>query len=346
MAPKIFITGITGYIAGDAFYGLHKAHPDYEYSALIRTQEKASKVKSQYPNVRPVIGGLDDSSIIEEEASKADIVLHAADASDHEGAARAIAKGLAKGHTKENPGFWLHTGGTGILTYFDSKDDRLGEEWTRGEFNDYSGVSELTTLPDEAFHRNVDKIVLEATEKHGEAVKTAIICPPTIYGKGRGPVSGRGRQVYELTKMILTKGYAPVIGKGKAKWDNVHVYDLSNVYALLVEAAVNRNLSDEIWGEKGYFLTENGRHVWGDLSKFIAAKAAEMDAIPRDYKVQSLRKQEAWDTAGFEALSWGLNSMGKAERAKKVLGWKPRECSLEEEVPKIIEEERELLGKK
>ena len=45
-----------------------------------------------------------------------------------------------KGHSKEHPGFWLHTGGTGILTYFDSKDDKLGE-WEEKEFNDYSGVS-------------------------------------------------------------------------------------------------------------------------------------------------------------------------------------------------------------
>ncbi|KXT09088.1 hypothetical protein AC579_5295 [Pseudocercospora musae] len=346
MAPKIFITGITGYIAGDAFYVLYKAHPDYEYSALLRTQEKADKVTSLYPNLRPVIGSLDDSSVLEEEASKADIVLHAADASDHEGAARAISKGLAKGHSKETPGFWLHTGGTGILTYFDSKDNRLGEEWTRSEFNDYSGVSELTNLPDEAFHRNVDKIVLETAETHGDVVKTAIICPPTIYGKGRGPISGRGRQVYELTTLILRKAYAPVIGKGKAKWDNIHIHDLSSVYLLLVSAAVSRNLSSEIWGQKGYFLTENGRHVWGDLSRFIAEKASEMGAIPPDFRVESLSKQEAWETADFQALSWGLNSMGKAERARKVLGWEPKECSLEEEVPRIIEGERELMGKK
>jgi hypothetical protein len=36
-----------------------------------------------------------------------------ADSSDHEGAARAIAAGLAEGHTAEKPGYWLHTGGTG-----------------------------------------------------------------------------------------------------------------------------------------------------------------------------------------------------------------------------------------
>lgn len=66
---------MTGYIAGDALYVLNKAHPDYEYAALVRSQEKADKVKAAYPNIRIVLGDLDDSSILEEEAAKADIVL-------------------------------------------------------------------------------------------------------------------------------------------------------------------------------------------------------------------------------------------------------------------------------
>lgn len=68
-------TGATGYIGGDALYALNQAHPDWEYSALIRTQEKADQVKSKFPNLRPVIGGLDDFDIIKEEAAQADIVL-------------------------------------------------------------------------------------------------------------------------------------------------------------------------------------------------------------------------------------------------------------------------------
>jgi len=104
-----------------------------------------------------------------------------ADASDHEGAAKAIASGLAEGHTPSNPGFWLHTGGTGILTYDDSKNNRLGE-WSTKEYNDLSGVDELTHLPDDAFHRNIDKIVLEVGTKYADRVKTALVCPPTIYG--------------------------------------------------------------------------------------------------------------------------------------------------------------------
>ena len=180
--PTFRSTGITGYIAGDATHALYEAHPDYEYSALVRTQEKADAVKTAFPSVRIVLGNLDDSELLREEAGKADIVLHAADASDHESAAKAIAAGMAAGHSRENPGFWLHTGGTGILTFTDANSGKLGE-WTDKEYNDWSGVEELTHLPNDAFHRNVDRIVLEAGEKEGDGVKTAIICPPTIYGR-------------------------------------------------------------------------------------------------------------------------------------------------------------------
>lgn len=202
---------MTGYIAGDALYALNQKHPDYEYSALVRTQEKADIVKKAFPNIRIVLGGNDDSDLLKEEAAKADVVLRkwepspfqlnnlpltalldAADASDHEGAAKAIAEGIRSGHSKENPGFWLHTGGTGILTYQDSEADRLGE-WSEKEYNDWSGVEELTNLPDSAFHRNVDKVVLEAGIKHADVVKTNIVCPPTIYGKPRYNLSPNRR---------------------------------------------------------------------------------------------------------------------------------------------------------
>lgn len=70
------------------------------------------------------------------------------------------------------------------MTYDDSKNDRLGENSDK-VYNDWTHVEELTNLPDEAFHRNVDKVVLEAGTKHGDVIKTAIVCPPTIYGESR-----------------------------------------------------------------------------------------------------------------------------------------------------------------
>lgn len=68
-------TGITGYIGGDVFFALSKAHSDFEYSALVRTEDRARTITEVYPAVRIVLGSLDDSELLEEEASKADIVI-------------------------------------------------------------------------------------------------------------------------------------------------------------------------------------------------------------------------------------------------------------------------------
>lgn len=242
--------------------------------------------------------------------------------------------------------------------------------WSERQYDDLEGVGDLTSLPDDAFHRNVDRIVIGAGVESGGAVRTCVVCPPTIYGelsgsvalfsgamvclcgyvltevvgKGRGPVSGRGRQVYELAKLVLEKGYTPIVGEGKARWNNVHIEDLSEVYRLLGEKAVAGDASDELWGEKGYILTENGEHVWSDLARTVSAKAVEMGYIS-DAKEGSLDKDEAIKQAGFEAVSWGLNSRGKAGRARKYLGWKPAMPSIEDEVPNILRQERERMGK-
>jgi len=344
MAPKIFITGATGYIGGDVLYALEKAHPDYEYTAIVRDSDKGAIVAASYPKTRLVYGTLDDSALLEEESSKADIVIHTADASDHEGAARAIAKGIASGHTAEKPGFWIHTSGTGILTWRDSEAGLSGEPPSQTPYNDLEEVFELTSLPETAFHRNIDKIVLAAGSP---SVKTAIVCPPTIYGDGRGPGNKRSRQVYHLVSATLKNGQAPQLGKGLTEWDNVHVHDLSDLFVLLVEAAVAHkpDLDSELWGERGYFLAEHGHHSWGEVSKLVAEAAFKSGYI-KTKEVKPMGVEEAKETAGFEALSWGLNSKGYAKRARKFLGWKPKGKSLKDAIPDIVDQQASIQGLK
>ena len=67
-------------------------------------------------------------------------------------------------------------------------------------FDDWDGVKDVTSLPDAAPHRNVDKIVLAAGTEQGARIKTAIVCPPMIYGPGPGPDNQRSVQAYELAK--------------------------------------------------------------------------------------------------------------------------------------------------
>lgn len=114
------------------------------------------------------------------------------------------------------------------------------------------------------------------------------------------------------------------------------------MFILLVEAAVNKNLSTDLWGKYGYFFTENGSHVWGDVAHKMAKVANEKGYIPSP-EIQVLSKQEADEIAGFQVVSHGLNSKGKARRARKFLGWVPKE-RLDDEISTIIDSEARLLG--
>ncbi|KAL8879153.1 MAG: hypothetical protein Q9198_003185, partial [Flavoplaca austrocitrina] len=171
-----------------------KSTKQYDVAALVRDSDKGAQIASQYPAIRLVYGDLDSSDVLEEEAKKADIVLHCANA-DHVVAAEALIEGLAA-HASDRPGYIIHTSGTGILLFADLERRTFGEASTK-IYNDWDGVGEVTSIPDFAPHRNVDKIILASGSKN---VKSAIVSPPTIYGKGRGPGNQRSHQLPELSR--------------------------------------------------------------------------------------------------------------------------------------------------
>ena len=164
-------------------------------------------------------------------------------------------------------------------------------------------------------------------------------------GKGRGPVNVRSRQAYELAKVILTQKYIPIIGAGKARWHQLHVADLTDAFLLLVEAAVSKKLDENLWGAKGYYLIEGGDFYWSDLAKLMGKKAAELGFISEP-ETKPLAKDAALEIAGFEAVSWGLNSRAKGERAGKMLGWKATRPKIEDLVADILKDEHERLSTK
>lgn len=337
MAPKLFLTGTTGYIGGDFLYLVSQKHPDWEITCLVRNSDKGAKVAKVYPKVRLVYGDLDSVELIEEEAANTDIVFHFANC-DHEASAEAIAKGLAR-RQGAGSGYWIHTSGTMILA---TETVALADFGNRLDkvFDDWHHVQELTSHPDEAAHRLVDKIVLSAgTDK----VKTAIVCPPTIYGPGRGPDNTRSVQIYRATESFLKHKKAYKVGKGENIWHYVHVHDLSNLYLLLGEAAVNGG-PPATWNEQGYYLAENGSFVWGEVLQAIA-KEAQKQGFLEDSKVESFSPDEA--DRLFDPLSkylLGTNSRGASLRGKQLLGWRPSMPGIEDEIPAVVESEARRLG--
>lgn len=72
---SIISTGASGYIGGDILAELIIKYPAYNYRALVRSQDSGQKIEKAYPNVTIVYGSLDDSELLTNESSKADIII-------------------------------------------------------------------------------------------------------------------------------------------------------------------------------------------------------------------------------------------------------------------------------
>ncbi|ORY17674.1 hypothetical protein BCR34DRAFT_621834 [Clohesyomyces aquaticus] len=336
---KLFVTGATGYIGGDAVYAIAHAHPELEVTALVRNSDKGAKVAAQYPDFNLVYGDLDATDLLTAEALKADIVLHCAHA-DHEGAANALVAGLGK-KVDGKVGYLIHTSGTGMLSHADYVRKSYG---VRSEkiFDDWDGVKEVTGMADDAIHRNVDKIILSAGTEYPGKVFSAVVAPPCINGPGRGPDNQDSGQVNSMTRAILKRGKGFQVEEGNNLWTDVHVQDLSNIYLSLVEDAIKGG-KGATWGPDAYYFATKDDFVWGDVAKAIVKIAHEKKLI-QTTEIDKVSTSEADKLTPHGAYLWGMNSRSRAIRAKKLFNWQPKQKSVFEMLPDVIEKEARGLG--
>ena len=73
--PRIFVTGVSGYVGGHTVLRITEKHPQWHLVVLVRNKEQSAIVKSRWPQIETVIGDLDDKELMVSEASKADVVL-------------------------------------------------------------------------------------------------------------------------------------------------------------------------------------------------------------------------------------------------------------------------------
>lgn len=190
----------------------------------------------------------------------------------------------------------------------------------------------------------MDKIV---QSNISDSLKLAIVCPPTIYGLGSGPVKTLSQQVPGLVRATLKAGYAPIAGKGLTEWDNVHIDDVSDVFVKLVDASQDPSKRDdpEIFGLNGYFFAAGGSHLWSDVAKWVAEEAHRQQLLP-EAATKHLSVKEIQDVTGERSVpSWARNSKGVPQRASKYLGWQPRGSSLKDDIPIVVREEAKAMGK-
>lgn len=67
--------GATGFIGAAVFDLIYAKHPEYRYTALVRSEEKADELVARYPLVQPIIGDGSKTELLQSEAAKANIVI-------------------------------------------------------------------------------------------------------------------------------------------------------------------------------------------------------------------------------------------------------------------------------
>jgi nucleoside-diphosphate-sugar epimerase len=264
-------------------------------------------------------------------------VLHCADC-DHTGSASALIAGLSQ---RSTPSYLIHTSGTGILAWADAESSTYGVE-RKKIYDDGAHISEVTSLPDTAVHRDVDKLIL-AAHASSPHISTAIVCPPCIYGPGRGPDNRASVQAYRYAEATLRRGKGFVLEDGTNVWNEVHVRDLSALFLALVTAALQGGAGKATWNDEGYYFAEAGSFAWGDVGRAIAKIALDKGFIA-ERDVDSVTASEAEKLIQAGSYLWGTNSRCKAVRAREVLGWEPKEKGLMEMLPEIVEGVAKKLG--
>ncbi|KAK4892309.1 hypothetical protein LTR27_009143 [Elasticomyces elasticus] len=320
MSTKIFLTGGTGYIGGTVLDTVVKQHPEYEVTVLLRNEpEKFSKL---YPNVKVVNGDYDSTDLISETAAKANIVIHCGN-SDHEPSIKALIAGLLR---RDEPSFLIHLSGTGIVA--DYRDDTYHGTLNPKIWSDVDDIDAITSMPDIAVHRNVDKIIQNAAAEHGDKLKTAIVCPPDIYGPGRGP--GGIRSVFfpmfvAEAKKVGATFYANDGSNGRS-W--VHIDDLMAVYMKVVEAAAKGGDGAD-WGKAGYYFASSQEVSQKDIAieagKLLHAHGLLNTAEPKKLtlkEISGLMEGHIYYPM-IGTYLWASNSRTRSHRAEKLFGYKP-----------------------
>ncbi|KAK5124408.1 hypothetical protein LTR85_001625 [Meristemomyces frigidus] len=319
MAPKIFITGGTGYIGGTVLDTIVKRHPEYDVTALLRNVP--DNFSTLYPNVNVIHGDYDSFDVIADAAAQANVVIHNGN-SDHEPSINALITGLLR---RTDPGFLIHLSGTGIVADWQEK-THVGKLNPK-IWSDIDNLDEITSRPDRELHRNVDKIIQTAAADHSDNLRTAIVCPPDIYGPGRGPGKTQSAYMPAFLDAIKKLGAPFYAGEGTNTRSWVHIEDLMTVYLKIIEAAAAGGEGAD-WGQEGYYFASSQEASQIDIAKaagnILKSHGMIDSAEPKAISFEDIAA--AYVTrSGYRigTYMFAANSRTRAHRAAKLFGYEP-----------------------
>nr|WP_093125786.1 NAD-dependent epimerase/dehydratase family protein [Variovorax sp. OK605] len=295
-----FVTGATGYIGGSVVASLIEG--GHAVRGLARNERNAELLAQR--GVEPVLGDLDNLDLLYREAKASDGVINTASA-DHAAAIGALIDGL-RGAGKP----LLHTSGSSVVG-----DDARG---ARNSENIYDEDTPFVVAQLKQPRRDIDLTVLAAAEK---GVRSIVICPSLIYGRGRG-IHQDSVQIPFLASNAIAQGHVQVVGSGLNVWSNVHIEDVVSLYLLAIQKSV----------PGAFYFAENGEASFADIGAALAKRLnlSGVQSLPAEIAAERWGEAKAY-------FSLGSNSRVRGHRARRDLGWAPKHRSvlswIEHEMP-------------
>lgn len=287
---KVFVTGATGYIGGSVAACLIDA--GHQVRGLVRDANKATELEAR--GIEPAIGDLDDRDTLVRAAREADGVVSAAN-SDHLASVQALLAAL-EGTGKP----LLHTSGSSVIG-----DDARGNVAGAAIYDE---STPFVVHPGKQPRHRLNQMLLAAAAR---GVRSVVICPALIYGKGRG-MNPHSVQIPFLVRQAREHGVVRVVGRGLNRWSTVHIDDLVNLYRLALERAP----------AGAFYFAESGESSFAEIGAAVAARLrlGPVEPIAAEAAAASWGEARAFFT-------FGSNSRVRAVRARQDLGWQPRHAS-------------------
>jgi len=192
-------------------------------------------------------------------------------------------------------------------------------------------IQDIYNLPPSALHHAIDVDIMNASN---DLVKTALVCPPDIYGQGTGPSSNTTFMVPEYVKVVHKQKVAWYLGKGENFRAVTHIADVVSLFMILLGEALKGGGKAQ-WGKEGFYFAVSDEVKWIDAATAINALGVEQGWLPAGSKPVSWTKEHVRalipnpgplaDVSGFNMALyvWGSNSRAESARAK-ALGWNPQ----------------------
>ncbi|KAF8325838.1 NAD(P)-binding protein [Cantharellus anzutake] len=313
----VLILGVTGYIGGAIGVSLKKKHPTSIYKAFVRSAEAAEAVKAAGFEVVQGTGNAEwDRNVVAKEAADADVVINTADADDLE-LVNSILEAL-KNSVKELP-ILIHTSGTGVLADLPTG----GFQETAKKIWDDSKPEDIKAIGPNQPHRNVDLAIFNAGKE--DYFIGYIIAPSTIYGVAfDNPGNRISQQIPALIRASVERHQTVYGGEGTNVWNNVHVFDLADLYILIFEKALSERARGKPTSsdpyERFYFGSVRS-HAWGDVAKRLATILYGKGVVDNDKAISIAAKELP------KAIT--VNSQSVSNRGL-FDGWTPSRAKLED----------------